>query len=325
VRIHLHTNSPAEMIERLTDFGQIIQQKADDMIRQYESGYKRKHKIALVTDSIADLPKELMDQHQIHMIPLNLLVEESIYLDKITISPSKLYRLMEESDTYPTSSQPTPKGAENYLNAVAANYDSIIVITVSKKMSGTHDTLRKAAEKLAESGKKITVIDSKLNSGAQGLVVLKAAEEIATGKTFEEVVQVIEHTINKTLIYVSVDTLKYMVRSGRLKKVQGFAAKLINLKPIVSIDKEGDGVIIGKVFSKKANERKLLSLVNHLVETKDIISYAIVHADAEGKALEYEKTFTNLIGKSPTYTTNISSIVAMNAGVGCVAIALTTN
>lgn len=325
VRIHLHTNSPAEMIETLMDFGQIIQQKADDMVRQYESGYKRKHKIALVTDSIADLPKELMDHHQIHMIPLNLLVEESIYLDKVTISPSKLYRLMEESNNYPSSSQPTPKGAENFLNTVAANYDSVIVITVSKKMSGTHDTLRNAAGKLAESGKKITVIDSKLNSGAQGLIVLKAAEEIAKGKPFEEVVQEIEDTIKNTLIYVSVDTLKYMVKSGRLKKVQGFAAKLLNLKPIVSIDKEGDGIIIGKVFSKKANSRKLISLVNQLVENKEIISYAIVHADAEEKATEYAKVFTNLIGKSPTYTTNISSIVAMNAGVGCVAIALTTN
>lgn len=325
VRIHLHTNSPAEMIERLTDFGQIIQQKADDMVRQYESGYKRKHKIALITDSIADLPKELMDHHQIHMIPLNLLVEESIYLDKVTISPSKLYSLMEESNNYPSSSQPTPKGAENFLNAVAVNYDSIIVITVSKKMSGTHDTLKNAAAKLAEAGKKITVIDSKLNSGAQGLVVLKAAEEIAKGKSFEVIVLEIEHTIKNTLIYVSVDTLKYMVKSGRLKKVQGFAAKLLNLKPIVSIDKEGDGIIIGKVFSKKANSRKLISLVNQLVENQEIVSYAIVHADAEEKATEYAKVFTSLIGKSPTYTTNISSIVAMNAGVGCVAIALTIN
>jgi len=324
VRIHIHTNTPPDLFNKVRKYGQIIQQKADDMVRQYEAGYARKHKIALVTDSIADLPKDLMDLHQIHMMPLNLLVEESVYLDKMTISPSYLYELMEKTDGYPTSSQPTSKAAEDFLTTIAANYDSIIVITVSKKMSGTNETLTKAAKKIAEAGTQITVIDSKLNSGAQGLVVLKAAEEIATGKSFDKVIQEVERTIEKTTIFVSVDTLKYMVRSGRIKKVQGFAAKVLNLKPVVSIDKDGNGIIIGKVFSKKANSRKLLSLVNQITKTKEIINYAIVHADAKDKALEYERTFTKLLGKSPTYTTDISSIVAMNAGVGCVAIALTT-
>ncbi|MHA6260752.1 DAK2 domain-containing protein [Sporosarcina sp. CAU 1771] len=324
VRIHMHTNLPAEMIQRLKLFGQVLQQKADDMVRQYEAGYKRKHKIALVTDSIADLPKEMLDYHQIHMLPLNLLVDDSVYLDKVTIRPSYLYELMDDSTTYPSSSQPTLKAAENFLNGIASNYDSVIVVTVSSKMSGTFNTLNQAASNLSEKGHQISVIDSKLNSGAQGLVVLKAAEEIEAGKHFEEVIQVVEDTIENTTIYVSIDTLKYMVRSGRLKKVQGTAAKLLNLKPVVSIDKEGEGIIIGKVFSKKANMKKILNLVRQQLESKEITSYAIVHADAQEKALDFEKIFTNLIGSKPAYTTDISSIVAMNAGIGCIAISFTT-
>ncbi len=323
VRVHIHTNQPELLFHRLRDFGQIIQQKADDMRRQYESGYARKHSIALVTDSIADIPKELLDEHQIHMLPLNLLVENSVYLDKMTISPSYLYSMMDSAENYPSSSQPTPMATENFLSAIAKDYASVLVITVSKQMSGTHNSLLQAAGKLREKGTEIAVIDSRLNSGAQGLVVLQAAKAIEQNHTFDEVILATEEAIDKTTIFVSINTLKYMVRSGRIKKIQGFVAKVLNLKPVVSIDKLGDGIIIGKALNTKANGQKIRRLVKEINTKNTVSSYAIVHADAPQRAKEYEKMFTTLLGKEPDYISEISSIVAMNAGVGCVAIALT--
>lgn len=324
IRIHIHTNTPADLFHRLKNFGQIIQQKADDMQRQYEAGHARKHKIALVTDSIADLPKDIMDKHQIHMIPLNLIVDDSNYLDKLTISPSYLYELMDKGENYPTSSQPTRKAAEDFLNFVSTNYDSIVVVTVSNRMSGTFETITKAAQKLQDAGKKIAVIDSKSNSAAQGLIVLKAAESIEAGKSFEEVVYQTEKAVQNTKIFVHVKTLKYMARSGRINKITGMAGKLLNLKPVVSIDENGDGIILGKALSDSSSKKKMQALVSNIAQSKNITGYSIVHADAEQQARQYAKEFSLLIGKEPTYITNISSIVAMNAGVGCVAIALTT-
>jgi uncharacterized protein len=324
VRVHIHTNSPADIIHRLREFGQIIQQKADDMARQYDAVHARKHKIALVTDSIADLPRELMDQYQIHMIPLNIIIEESSYLDKITISPTYLYERMDDHGNYPTSSQPSQKAAEDFLKYLKSHYEKIIVITVSKQMSGTFDTIVKASQNIGLNEKEIAIIDSKLNSGAQGLVVLKAAEDIAAGKEFPEIIKSIQHTIENTTIFVSIQTLKYMVRSGRVKKIQGIAAKLVNLKPVVSIDTQGTGTITGKALSLKGNTKKIQSLVSEILETNKVVKYSIVHADATIRAQHFEQIFTSLIGKKPEYTTDISSIVAMNAGVGSVGIALTT-
>jgi len=324
VKIHLHTNHPEILFDRLREFGMIIQQKADDMLRQFETVHSRKHKIALVTDSIADLPKDLMDKHQIHMIPLNLLIGDSSYLDKLTISPSYLYESMDDAKKYPTSSQPTVKAVESYLNSIVPYYESIIVITVSNKMSGTYDTIVNAAEKIKSAGAKIMVIDSMLNSGGQGLVVLKAAEAIEKEIEFTNVIEIINDTIKKTKIFVSVDTLKYMVRSGRIKKYTGLAAKILNLKPVVSINNSGDGIVIGKALSVKANTKKMQALVKEITRTKKIVSYSIVHANAIDRANEYDQIFSPLIGRTPEYITEISSIVAMNAGVGCVAIALTT-
>ncbi len=324
MRLHIHTDDPEEVFFVLKDYGTITFQKADDMRRQYESIYDRKHEIAILTDSIADLPKELMDQHQIHLLPLNLLIDGASYLDKVTISSNHFYDLMDELETYPSSAQVTSKAAEKVLMDIATNYDSIIAITVSSKMSGTYDALLKASKIEALTDTKIKIIDSKQNSGAQGLVVKKATEALDAGHTFDEVVEIVEETIKKTSIFVSVPTLEYMLKSGRIGKAQAFAADIVNLKPVVSIDEAGDGIVIGNAFSMRGNTRKIQQLVKDIMQKNPIESYAIVHSNGDQRAKEFEEYYTDLIGQEPDYVMDISSIVAMSAGIGVVAIALTT-
>lgn len=323
MRIHIHTNNPEKLFFSLKQYGKILFQKVDDMKRQYETLYSRNSDIAIVTDSIADLPKELMDKHQIHLMPLNLLIENSNYLDKLTITPSYFYDLMDSLDSYPSSSQPTVVEAENLLKRLANNYKSILVITVSKEMSGTYNTFKKASENLELKDINIEIINSKLNSGAQGLVVLKAAEELAKGKSLDEVARITRETVENTDIFVSVPTLKYMLKSGRIGKVQAIAASFLNLKPVVSIDKDGNGIIIGKAFSTKGNTKKISELVEDIMNNKTISRYSLVHANAGDRVEDYRSYYSKLIGKEPEYIMEISPIVAMNAGIGCVAISVT--
>lgn len=323
VRIHIHTNEPGELFFKLGDYGQVTFQKVEDMKRQYESIYDRKSEIALLTDSIADIPKELMDKYQIHMLPLNLLVEGTNYLDKVTMSSNYFYELMEQLDSYPSSSQPTLKEAEKVLGELAAHYKSIVVVTVSSKMSGTYEVLKRASETIKKDGIKIEVIDSKLNSAGEGLVVLKAAEEIAKGKSFEQVVNSIKEAREKTDIFVSVQTLKYLLKSGRIGKAQALASNIVNLKPVVSIDKNGDGIVIGKAFSEKGNTKKIIELIENIMKTDRIEKYSLVHANRHERVNEYKEYFTKLIGMDPEYIMEISTVVAMNAGLGSVAIAVT--
>ncbi|MCR8969389.1 DAK2 domain-containing protein [Facklamia sp. 7083-14-GEN3] len=324
IRLHIHSNNPEELFFKLKDYGKIVFQKADDMKRQYESIYDRKNKVAILTDSIADLPQEFMDQHQVHLLPLNILIEDSNYLDKVTITAQYFYKLMDRLDTYPSSAQPTKREAEKILLELASHYDSIIVITVSSKMSGTYETILRASKHEDLANTDIKVIDSKLNSGAEGLVVKKAAEALAAGHDFKETVKIIEDTIKKTHIFVSVPTLKYMLRSGRIGRAQAFAANIVNLKPVVSIDEAGDGIVIGKTFSQKGNTKKIQELVKEIMKNHRITNYAIVHANGGQRVKEFEEYYTQLIGKAPDYTMEISAIVAMSAGIGAVAIALTT-
>jgi len=325
VRIHIHAAQPEELFRRLRKHGRIIQQKADDMKRQFEATHSREYPIALLTDSIADLPRDIMDRYQIHMVPLNLIADGSNYLDKTTISSEYFYSLMDEIDEYPSSSQPTMAVAEDYIRFLREHYSKVIIITVSDKMSGTLNTFRKALEKLGIEDGSVALIDSRRNSGAEGLVVMKAAEMIHQGMNFEEIVEKLDGIIEKSEIFVSVTDLKYMVKSGRISKYVGFAANTLNFKPVVSIDKEGHGSIIGKSFSVDSNTRKIYSLIEQIHKEKGIERYAIVHANAFERAKEYEKHLVEMLGMEPEYIMDISTIVAMSAGIGTVAVALISN
>lgn len=319
-RIHIHTNNPEKIFQVLRREGVIVQQKADDMVRQNEDAFERKYDIALVTDSIADVPQEVIDRYQIHMVPLSLHFDDTSYLDKVTMTSEIFYPMLDELDEYPTSSQPNPVVIENYLRTLTAHYKKVIIVTVAKEQSGTYSVFRKAAEKYAGEGKEVVVIDSKKNSGAEGLLVMKTAELIHSGKGMAEIIREIESLREKTNILVSVNTLKYMVRSGRLGKVSGFAAKTLNLKPVISIDANGKGKIEKKAFSDKANMRKIMAILNNVNKKDKITRYAVVHANDASRAEAFSLRCTKLLGKEPEYIMDISTIVGMSAGVGSVAV-----
>lgn len=320
VKVHVHSGRPAEIFQILKTKGTILQQKADDMIRQNETAHHRKYSIALVTDSIADLPKDFIDEHQIHMLPLNLVFDGSTYLDKVTMTPEIFYPLLDQVEEYPKSAQPNPKTCENFIGSIAAHYDEIIIISVAKAQSGTHGVFEKAAEKFRTDGKKIAVIDSKQNSGAEGLLVMKAAELIESGRDLESIVEEISELRQRTRILVSVNTLKYMVRSGRLSKVGGMAGALMNLKPVVSLDADGKGSIAAKAFSEKSNTAKIIEIMKSDLKERKITRYSIVHANDESRSRDLKERCVSLLGYEPEYIMNISTIVGMSAGAGTVAV-----
>lgn len=319
LRIHVHTNAPDQVFTYLAAHGQIIEQKVDDMVRQFEMVNHQKYKIALVTDSIADLPQSDIDLYQIQQYPLGLMINGATYYDKLTIQSKIFYQMMDDLKVYPSSSQPNPKSLHNFFSQLTTYYDKIIVLSVSGKMSGTYQAFVDSTSKF--SNKQITVIDTLQNSGAQGLLVLKAAQAIDQGMDYTEVVDYINQIKKETRILVSVKTLKYMVKNGRVSKVTGLLGKLLNLKPVVSIDEHGEGIIFTKGFSVKMSNKKIYQHIQKILETQEIEDYAIVHANAEDRAQSYEDIYTKLIGKKPLYKMDISSIVAMSAGIGTVAIA----
>jgi DegV family protein with EDD domain len=321
-RFHVHTNTPAELFNELRNAGTLTFQKADDMIRQSEVVYKRKWKIALVTDSTCDLSQEIIDHYQISMLPLNINFGENQYLDKITIRPEQFYKLLDENKEYPKSSQVNEKTFVNLFSHLASHYDSIIAIHLSDKLSGTYNSSLKAAKSVSsEFNKPVTVINSRNLSGALGLIILKAAQAIEAGLPHNEIVAMTEKWINDARILVSVRTLKYMVRGGRVSAMRGLIARMLNINPIVSLDETGKAIVFDKAFNQKANMEKVMAHIRSDNPSRKIWNYIVLHAGNEAAAAWYSDKMETLTGKKPVSVVNISPVIGANAGVGSASVA----
>ncbi len=321
-RIHIHTNNPADLFYNLKDFGTMTFQKADDMIRQSESVFKRKYKIALVTDSTCDLSDKILDHYQIHMLPININFGENLYLDKITIRPDQFYSLLNESPDYPKSSQINETAFVNLYSHLASHYDSIIAVHLSDKFSGTFFTSQKAAQIVSkEFDKPISVINSKGISGSLGLIVLRIARAIESGNLHKQIVTSAEKWINDTRIFVSVRTLKYLVRGGRVSHFKGIIAKLLNINPIVSVDETGKAVVFDKAFNQRTNMEKVMGYVKKITGEKKIWNYIVMHANNQEAADWYTKEMESLIGEKPVSVVNISPVIGAHSGIGAAAVA----
>ena len=321
-RLHVHTNNPAGLFNELRKTGTIAFQKADDMIRQSEVLYNRKWNIALVTDSTCDLSKDLIDNYQINMLPININFGDNHYLDKITIQPEQFYSMLDEVQDYPKSSQVNEKAFTNLYSHLASHYDSVIAIHLSDKLSGTYSSSLKAANSISrEFNKPITVIDSKNLSGALGLIILRAAMAIEEGRTHEEVVSLTQEWIKKVRILVSVKDLKYLIRGGRLSYTKGLIARILNVNPIVSIDENGKAVVFDKTLNQRATMDRVIAHVKKHVKEGAVWNYIVLHANNLQAADWYTEKMQEITSLNPVSVVNISPVIGANTGVGAAAVA----
>jgi len=323
IRVHIHTNNPPEFFYRLRNYGVLSYQKAEDMLRQHQTMYKRKWKIALVTDSVCDLPPDVMDKYQIHLVPANLHFGRNNYLDKMTITPEQFYSIIDDAEEYPTSSQPAIKDFIKLYSNLAQFYDSVIAIHMSRHVSGTWQASADAARQVGKSsGKKISVLDSGTLSGSLGLIVDRAAEAIAAGQMHDDIVKRAQTWKEDVPVFVSVKTLKYMVKGGRVSPMKGVLANILNLKPIVSMNDEGKTVLYDKAFSRKGNMKKIIELVNSRLKGREVWKYAILHAHDPDGAEWFIDKIKPILKKDPNYLIDISPIVGLHAGHGAIAISM---
>ena len=322
LKVHVHTNTPERLMEQLAPLGAFIEQKADDMALQNRLRALPRGGVGLMTDSIADIPDDYKLSHAIATLPMGVMIDGSAYLDKSTIQLEQLFTRMGQKEGYPTSSQPEPGRISALLNQLVDHFDSLIILSVADRLSGTYQALVKAVSLLSPE-KKITVIDTKLNSGAQGLLVRAAAEMAEQGLSHDEIVSRVEAMIPRTKIYVCLNTLSYAVRGGRVPDTVGKIGNKLGMRPIMTLDSAGNGAAFGVAFSQAALTKKIFRLVKSTMEKKGIEAYSIVHGGNRALANEYAEEITRITGKAPAFITEISSVVALHAGPGTVAVCLT--
>ncbi len=322
-RVHIHTSDPEPVFARISLHGSMQQQKVDDMVRQFAVIHRRKYPIALVTDSTCDLPREILDRYQIHVVPVTLAFGEEEYIDRITMMPDTFYDRQRSSIEPPRTSQPNPGMFRKLYSFLAEHYDSIIALHISGPLSGTMSTSLQEASRIAESRPEmpLSVIDARHTTGALGLLVLHAAEEIARGRRHEEVVEAIRKAIPATDLFVAVPTIRHMVRSGRVGGLRGMLGKLLGIRPIVVMNgDEGTVELQRKSFSHEANIRHLMDRVAEIHRHQPLAAWGVAHAHSVDRAREVARELESRLGKAPEFIVDASPALGLHTGWGTIAL-----
>lgn len=313
-RFHVHCTQPAAVFDSLLNKGKITQAKAQDMLRQFQMIHQRKHPIGLVTDSSADIPQALLDEHQIHVIQLNMHLDSHHLLDRVGVDQETFYDTLATLKNYPTTSFPSPAIIEEQLGHLTAHYEHVLVLPISQALSGTHDAIVKASERFPN----IHVINTRQTSGGLGFLVSQTAQLIASGLSVEEIKESIALKIPKIHFFIYVDQFESLIRSGRISKFGGRLAQFAHIKPIISVNELGKAVLYDKAFSEIKGLSKLISYIQKLRESDELDAYGLVHAGVPDKAMEFAKTATEAFGQAPAFIEPASTALGLHAGKGCV-------
>jgi DAK2 domain fusion protein YloV len=284
VRVHIHTNTPETVFDILAAFGEVSLKKIDDMRRQIQEAFPGvpAEGIGIVTDSTCDLPRDFINHHPIHIIPVRLTFGMETFLDKVQLTPGEFYRRLVSSTELPTTSQPAAADIRRVFHDVVPRYDRILSIHLPRVSSGTFQAVEHAAREF-ENGK-ITCIDGKNISAALGLVVMEAAAAVKEGLSFDQVFLRIQEAIENVKIFIILPTLKYLVRGGRISKSKGIIGKLIHLNPIVSFDREGHVVLAAKAIGEKSALKKSLKMAVRQTRQYKKVKWIVAHVNAYSKA-----------------------------------------
>ena len=317
VKVHLHTNSPERMTEVLEQFGPVNRPKVDDMLRQVQAATVDPGAVAVVTDSACDLPFELIDRYRVHLVPIRLSFGESTFLDKMTLTADRFYSKLDHESSVPTTSQVPTGEFETLYRFLLERYESVVSIHLSSALSGTWNSARLAAERV---GGPITVVDSRTLCVGLGLVVQRAAAAASAGADHAEVVSIAERSAAASTIMVGLQTLRYMVRGGRISRLKGLAARTLNLKPVITVDGEGKGQFLGRAHSQRGVLRQIEDRVAELVIGRERCQLAVVHAHAPEAAAAWAQRLSRRVGQEPEYIMDISPVIGLNSGVGSLAV-----
>ncbi|MEA4811299.1 MAG: DegV family protein [Anaerolineaceae bacterium] len=318
IRLHLHTNTPWELTKRIRSYGNILEQKVDDMCMEYLDAHLAHPKIALVVDSMSDLPVHIREHYGIHQVPMNLMVGEQAFLDDLTIDHEMLKEEINGQEKLSTS-QPSPAMVQEMFTKLAEHYQAIIGLTVSSGLSGTYNSFVTAAENMKDR-LPVRIVDSMQNSSAVGMVAVSIAKDIQAGLELDEICCRAEETRKNATIYVSLTSIDNMVRSGRISKPFGKVANFVRLKPLISIDENGKGSIPVKSLGVRQNQAQLENLLRSHHQFSPITSYSLSYADDTARLEWLKEAAEKIIGFPPAFIHKISPVLLLLAGSGSVAI-----
>ena len=268
-------------------------------------------KIAIVTDSTAVIKKHDLNKFDnLYTIPLQILMGEDVYKDGIDLSSSEFFELVRRYKTLPTTSQPSIGDVLVLFEELKTKYDQIIYLTISSKISGTYSTGMLAKNQLDDDN--VYVFDSLNTSVVLEMLSLKACELVLEGYNAIEIVKYLEKMRDNSAIYLVVDDLKHLGRTGRVNNVSAVVGALLKIKPILRFE---DGVI--NLHKKIRTIAKAHSEVFELLSKEEIGSascISIAHADGYEYAVKMRERILSIYPDKDIIINELSPVISVHTG-----------
>lgn len=269
--------------------------------------------LKIITDSTNNLSDELIRKHDIRIAPIAIQFKEETYEEGINIDRALFYNKIDEMGIIPTTSQPPPPSFAHYYQQLREQGNSGLVITVTAKLSGTYDSAMLAKEMVPEAD--VAVFDSASISLGTGWMVLEAARAAGAGQPVEEILRRLEQIRSTSKLVLTPATLKYLQMSGRVGRLQGALASLLNVKPIIYLD---DGVLEAGE-SVRTRSKALERLIDIMAETfaADLpLKAAVIHARAAGEAEEVKRQLEARFKVDELLMEDLVASLAVHGGPG---------
>ena len=321
IHVHIHSNKPAQVFSLCEKFGNVDEQKADDMFHQQQLLNVKnveKRSIAIVTDSASDFEDENLN---IYIVPLRYSFGNKGYIDKVSQTTSEFYKELTNNEHHPQTSQPTAGDFRKQYQFLSSHYETIISLHIPKKLSGTYQSAIKASKNTPDT--KITVIDTNNASVANGLIVKYAAKLVKAGQSHRQVIEGINKAIEKTKVYTFLNNLDYAVKGGRVSSTKKIVTDLLRIKPIMGIKKDGSLGPIGALFGKKNMVQKIFNFISKQINSSKQYDIAIGHSVCEENAEILRKLiYENYSNINSISILEIGCALGVHTGPGTLAIGI---
>jgi DegV family protein with EDD domain len=273
-------------------------------------------RVAIVTDSSAYMPTELLDQYKISVAPQVLIWGTETFADGVDILPAQFYQRLGKATVMPSTSQASIISFENIFRKLLDDGYAVLAVLISEKLSGT---IASATQAKASVGGLIEIVDSQTTSMAMGFQVLAAARAAAEGHSLKLCKAIVEEVRPRTGVLVTVDTLEFLHRGGRIGGAQRFLGTALNIKPIIEV---AGGKLEGveKVRTRRKAVARLLDLVAERTGGDKPLRLAAIHANVPDDAQELLDLACERFQVIEKYIAEVSPVIGTHVGPGTLGI-----
>lgn len=272
-------------------------------------------KLKIVTDSSCTMAREVIDQLEIHVVPLSVMIDNTIYTDDETLGRDQFMEMMAAAKNLPKTSQPPIGKFVELYDELGEDGSEVLSIHMTKALSGTVEAARQAAQL---SKTKVTVIDSDTTDQGLSFAVIRGGELAKEGATLAEALPIVENVLAHTKLYIGLSSLDNLVKGGRISRATGMVSSFLNMRVVMEL-KDAELIPMIKGRGNKTFSKWFEGFKAELKATPNLKKIAISYAGSPEQWEKYLKELKNLFPEIPVTFLHTTPIIATHTGSGAFA------